>query len=520
MIRLLTIIAAAGIAAAGMAWLADRQGELLMTLDGYELRMSAGVAAGFLIALAAAAILAARAFAVFLRGPRALGLWSRARRRRGGEIALSRGLVAAAAGDAPEARRLARRAQALLGAPPLGLLLSAQAAQLAGDEDGQMRAYRAMLDHPETEFLGLRGLFMLASRSGEDDTALDYAARAHRLKPKAAWAANALFDLRSARGQWREAQAALDVAARAKTLAPDVAKRRRAVLLAAEAMEADRAGEAATALSLALEAVALSPALTPAAVLAARRLTSAERAWKAQDIIEAAWAQAPHPDLAAAYAAIRPDEDGEVRAKRLKGLAALNRSHLESRLLEAEQAILTQHWSEARAALAPLARAFATARVCALMAELEQGERGDATAAHGWLARAVRAPRDAQWSCANCGWTSEDWTAVCPGCGAFDSLAWTTPGAALIETLPPTEAADEETVLPPAAKPAAARASASVAQYAPEPYGPPPPPASRQSDQNVPLPRPPDDPGPAGSEAFDIPPDEGVESRARRRIPR
>jgi HemY protein len=224
--------------------------------------------------------------------------------------------------------------------------------------------------------------------------------------------------------------------------------------------------------------------------LAARRLSAAGRIWKAQDVIEAAWAQAPHPDLATAYADIRPEENTETRAKRLMGLAQLNRGHFESRLLEAEQAIALKRWGQARAALHPLAQSFTTARVCALMAQIAQEERGDMVAAHGWLARAVRAPRDAQWTCHACGWASSEWRAVCGGCGAFDSLAWTTPGAGVLEKLPPIEVEEPkgETLAPEDAQPATIEGAVRPA---------PPP-----RDEVV-MPRPPDDPGPVDQDNGD-----------------
>ena len=80
-----------------------------------------------------------------------------------GYRALTQGMVAVAAGDAEEAQKLARKADALLAEPPLTLLLSAQAAQLNGDETARpQRYFTAMLDRAETEFLGLRGLIMQA----------------------------------------------------------------------------------------------------------------------------------------------------------------------------------------------------------------------------------------------------------------------------------------------------------------------------------------------------------------------
>ena len=248
MTRLITILVAAGLLAAGMAWLADREGALLMTFGQYEVRMSVGVAVGLVIAFVAILFFTLRALAALWRTPAWLSEWWRARRARKGYQALSQGLVAAAAGDAHAARRYARNSRRLLKGAPLGLLLTAQAAQLDGDEDRQAAAYRAMLDHPDTEFLGLRGLFMQAMRREARDEAHQLAARAHRLKPKAVWAANALFDLSAQRHEWRGAQTILEQQARARLIDSQVARRRRAVLLAAQAVEAERDGEDAEAL--------------------------------------------------------------------------------------------------------------------------------------------------------------------------------------------------------------------------------------------------------------------------------
>jgi HemY protein len=498
MIRLLSILAGAALIAAGIAWIADQQGALVFTIGAYEIRTTASVAIGLAIAAAALIAFLTRVIVLILSGPDAFGRWTSARRNRRGNLAIAHGLVAAAAGDSHEARRQAKKAERLLGTPPLSLLLAAQAAQLEGDESAQNKAYKSMLAHPETEFLGLRGLFMQAMRREDSDEAIALASRALTLRPRATWAANALFDLHSARGQWPEAKKILENAARKRLLDVGLLRRRRGVLLAAEALGAEAHGDGERALNAALEALDFSPALAPAAALAARRLAQTGRAWRAQDIIEGAWAQAPHPDLAAVYAAIRPAESIEERAARLVGLAHLNRDHFESRVLEAEQAVNLMQWSEARRILAPLSRGPASARVCALMAEIEQGENQDAAAAHAWLSRAVRAPRDADWRCANCGWTAPQWHAVCGECGAFDSLSWSAPVVQSLEMLP--GAARDERL-------ASDAASAFIPSEADEsePARSRPRLARRVEDIDrdqgfVVLPRPPDDPGPDGHE--------------------
>lgn len=474
--RLLGYLALAAAVAFAVAWLANRQGSFAFEFEGWRISTSAGLALALAVLFALVAILLARLLGAVLSGPGALMAWWRGRRRRRGEDALSRGLVAAAAGDLVEVRRAASRARALYGRAPLGLLLTAQAAALEGDGEAQRAAYSAMLEHEETTFLGLRGLFLDAMAREDLAAAKDLAARAHALKPRAGWAANALFDLSCAAGEWTDAKTALDGAVKAKLIPADVARRRRAVLLAAEAQAAE-AGEPARALSLALSALDLAPGLAPAAALAARRLAVEGKSYRAEDVVETAWAQSPHPDLAAAYAAIKPRETAPERAGRLLALARLNRSHFESRLLEAEQNLVLERWSDARRVLAPLAGGFASARVCTLMAEIEQAQRQDAGAAHGWLSRAVRAPRDAEWRCNACGWSSPKWQAVCGHCRSFDSLSWSEPASSGVEPYAPSALPGEADII----EANALQPSASMA-----------------------VPPRPDDPGPGG-ERFDPP---------------
>ncbi|MEI9990262.1 MAG: heme biosynthesis HemY N-terminal domain-containing protein [Rhizomicrobium sp.] len=474
MIRLIGILVGAALLAIGIVWIADRQGELVFTIDAYEIHMSAAVAIALAVLFTVVVILLARLITTLVTGPGAIGAWFNARRMRRGNDALSQGLLAIASGDAGEARRHAERARGILGTHPLALLLQSQSAQVDGDAAAQRHAYRAMLHHEQTEFLGLRGLFLLAAREDQPDQALVFAERAHALRPRVAWAANALFELKAARGDWADARKVLEDLARFKLLEGPVLRRRRAVLLAAEALEADRHGATDTALARAEDALALEPGLAPAAMLAAKKLAAAGKLWRAQGVVEACWAVSPHPDLAEIYAAMKPDESNEQRVARLVGLAHLNRDHFESRLLECEEAVLTRNWSEARRLLAPLLGDHASARVCALMAEIEEGERADATLAHAWLARAARAPRDAEWRCRHCGMAQDEWSAVCRTCSNFDTLAWSAGGEAVRpEILPALETPPRK--LPTPKRPA-------------------------EPAMIVSLPRPPDDPGPGGLE--------------------
>jgi HemY protein len=424
MIRLVTILFVAGLIAAAVARLVDMPGGFDFAFGTYEIHASAPGAVGLLFFVILVFFLITRLAMAVLTAPNRFRGWVRERRARRGFQALSRGLVAARAGDNLEARRFARRGEAILGNTPLSLLLAAEAAQLEGNEEKQSGTYRTMLNYSDTEILGLRGLFQQAMRKGSEEEALSLANRAFELRPRTPWAAQALFDLHASRHEWDQTQSVLKKQLRAKLITPDVARRRRAVALTASALDAEKSGNSEAALDRALEAVTIAPALIPAAALAARKLTQAGRVWKAQDVIETAWSQAPHPDLASAYAGVHPTHDALTRARRMENLVKLNPGHIESRLLVAQQAMALGQWHDARAALEPLTQAYPTARACVLMAEIAQQERGDVTAAQGWLARASRAPRDAQWRCARCGFVAHDWSATCNNCGAFDTLSW------------------------------------------------------------------------------------------------
>jgi HemY protein len=141
--------------------------------------------------------------------PRAFVRARRARTREKGYRALTQGLVAVAAGDPASAKRFAKKADVLLNEPPLTLLLSAQAAQLGGDEGAAERYFRTMLANPQTAFLGVRGLLMQAVRRGDHGEALLLSRRAQEIQPRTPWVLATRFDLEARAGNWSTAEAVL-----------------------------------------------------------------------------------------------------------------------------------------------------------------------------------------------------------------------------------------------------------------------------------------------------------------------
>jgi hypothetical protein len=174
----------------------------------------------------------------------------------------------------------------------------------------------------------------------------------------------------------------------------------------------------------ALQANKLAPALVPAAALAARVQAMKGSKRRAVKVLTGAWAVNPHPDLAAAFAALEPDETPEARRRRIDTLIAAAPDHVESKLLSAELARAAEDVPAARKALGDLPTTQPTTRSLALMAAVERGQGAPDAVVRGWLAKALSASHGPQWICGKCNHIHAAWAPVCENCGAFDTLDW------------------------------------------------------------------------------------------------
>jgi HemY protein len=464
----------------GLHWLADRPGTVTVEWLGYVAETSVFRALVILAALLAAVLLTWSALRGVWRSPAALGRYLYRRRQQRGLDAITGGIIAVSAGDRAQAIRYASQARKALPHEPLTHLLRAQAAQIGGDRATARRIFEAMLAQPDTEQLGLRGLFLEAEREGEREAARQFAERALQKNPKLGWPVEALFDLQCRGADWAGALATLEIARRQHLIDKAPFGRRRAVLLTAQAQALEDSA-AEKALELAQEAHRLAPDLVPAAAIAGRLLASRGKTPRAARVLLKTWRLAPHPDLATAYAYARPGDSPRDRLVRVRHLARLTPNHTEAQLALAQGAIEAREWDEARAALSPLIEdGRVTPRVCTLMARIEGEQHSDAGRVREWLARAATAPRDPAWTAD--GAALERWSPVSPVTGALDAVRWTVPVgtgdaaaaaalAAKVEALAGREPARSARV--DGAVPAAESAAAAVAPAPPARDAPP-----------------------------------------------
>ena len=336
-----------------------------------------------------------------------------ASRRAEGDAAVTRALIALAAGTAQTARIEVRRARHLLGDTPQTLLLAAEAERLGGREDGAAAAFKALAERPDARFLGLRGLLRQAMQREDWAAAQRLAKEAEAAQPGAAWLREERQLLALRTHDWREALA----------LSPPDAPRAALALAAAQQEE-----DPARAAEFEKQAFAADPAFAPGALAHAKRLAAAGSARKARGVLEQAWQARPHPDIGAAWLA--GERNALARVKAVEDLTHRNREHPESRLLMARAAIDAGLTGRARSELDALVAGGAPdRRTWLLMAELEEVEHGDTADARAaqakWLRAAANAEGAPRWRCAACGAEHNAWKAECASCGTVGRIAWT-----------------------------------------------------------------------------------------------
>jgi HemY protein len=424
--RVLLVLLVAGVVLA-LAWgLAGLPGRVTGEVGDFSFEAATPVAA---LALVLSFILLYALFRLLgaaVRLPRTLRDRHAARRRRAGDVAVTRALLALAAGEKGDARREASRARRMLGDTPQTLLLAAQAGRLAGRDDEAEANFRALAARDDAAFLGLRGLLRQAIEREDWVEAAALARQAEAVQPGAAWLRQERARLAVRAGDWSDALALADADA------PKAA-------LTTAAADAEQ--NPARALRLAKQAWQDDPSLAPAALAYAVRLRAAGRESRALAAIRHSWSIAPHPDLAAF--ALAPVEDALGRTQAAQRLTEANPEHAESRLLLARIALEAGLTGEARRhAEAAAAAGVNQRRLWLLLAEIEEAEGGDTEAGRlaqrDALRHAATADPDPQWRCDACHTAHAAWHPSCPDCFTVGSLRWSTQPAAapMIQALP------------------------------------------------------------------------------------
>jgi HemY protein len=393
-------------------WVSGLRGAVSIDAGPYNVEATVPVAITAVLVLFGLLYLLFRLVVWIIGMTRFHSVWRSGRRRRAGERAVTRALVALAAGEKADARLHASRARAYLGDTPQTLLLSAEAGRLAGRDDEATTALTALAARKDAAFLGLRGLLAGAIARRDWSEAATIARRAEEAHPGAAWLRQERAQLAIRAERWAEAL----------TLSPPDAPRAALAVAAAQAES-----NPAQAEKLARQALKHDPAFVPGILAYATQLRTRGRERKALAVLTDGWARTPHPDIGAL--ALAPVSEKLARLAAAERLTASTLNDPESRLLLARCALDAGRTEEARRHLEALrSDGFNQRRMWLLLAELEEEARGDTEegrlAQHDALRHAAVAEADPGWRCTSCHTPQPAWRAACPICQTPGSLRW------------------------------------------------------------------------------------------------
>lgn len=410
--RAIAIVLVAAIVLAVAWWIAALPGHVDLSVGPYAISTAAPVAILGLIVLVIVLYIVLRAIGAILRAPRQARRARIAQRRRAGDKAVTRTLVAIASGDRGDARQSAARARKMLGDTPQTLLIAAEAERLNDNQEQAAALYRLLAQRDDAAFLGLRGLFRQALAREDWSEATAIARQAEQARPGGSWLREEREMLAVRTGNWSQAL----------TLAgPDASTVSYAVAAA------EQASDPSEAMRIAKQAYKDVPTFVPAALVYARLLRAEGREGRAQEVLRSTWATNPHPDLADMLLAPIPAKTERIaEGWRLVGS---NPDHVESRLLLARLTLDDDRFDDARRHIeAAHAAGCNDKRLWMLLADLETDERGNTepgrTAVRDALRHAATADSDPAWRCEACGTVQPHWQAACPACHTPGRIRW------------------------------------------------------------------------------------------------
>ena len=418
-------------------WLATQPGSVAMTFMGYDITIDAGLFFLLLVGGLLVVLFILRLVRAIFSVPGTISKYHQEDKRRKGFRALTRGLVAVAAGDVKKATHFSKQTKALLpyqnGLP---VLLEAQAAQLRGEEGLAQNRFEQLMEDKDAAFLGIRGLLKSSIKEGHLDRALEFAKKAQEIHPKQGWVLQTVYDLEIKNGLWSEA-----IETGKKALKHNAMSHKKIISdrVAIHLMRADYefANENVKAGVKELEqAYKLKPEFVPTVTRLGRYYLEKKKKRKAAVMVERAWKTNPHPDLVDLWNDLAPEKTEKNAPKVLKwyeDLVAFKPDSAEGQMAAANAAMDLSYWGEARAYLMVAEKIYPSSRLFRLQAIVEQNSTHNEESINKLIEKASTALPDKTWICRETGLTYDEWTAIAMPHESFNSIVWDYPGARIIQ---------------------------------------------------------------------------------------
>lgn len=422
-----------------LAWIISLSGTVSIDLFDYSIMAPTNIFFLFITILLFLCIFLYKVLHGIFSIPQKFSRYRETTRYQKGYDAMTRGLVAVAAGDAKQATYFARRSKNLLPLmrgkqQPLHLLLEAQAARLRGEDSVAQNRFEALMEDKDAAFLGIRGLLASSIEKGDDHLALQYANQAASLHPNQAWVIQILYHLQIKNKMW---DAVLETAKKAKKYNALELEKIMSDEAAIYLMRFDNAfkdKEYSEAEKYLKQALKIDKNFIPTTLKSAKFYLSQGKYKKSSSIIKNAWRHKPHPDLATIWLDLAPEAGkfDEKRLKWIKTLASLKPDHIESHLLLARAAMDMELWGDAKASLVQAEKIHPSAQLYRMMAIVEQNSTHNEDSIHTLMGKASEALPDKVWICSQTGIIYEEWMPIAPPHESFNTIIWQYASAARI----------------------------------------------------------------------------------------
>ncbi len=435
MIRAIWSLLKIGIVIAFVIWVAERPGTITIDWLQYKATFHVGF---FILAMFIIVILGIFIFSIIksaLDLPKDLARYRDITAKDKGLKALTIGLTAVAVGDAKSAAYQAQRAHRFLKEDEaLSCLLEAQAARLDGREMDASRAFIALMDDKNAEFLGIRGLLQSALDCGDYGGALELANRALALHPKQEWILQVTYDLEIKARNWDAARKILYRAEKSGAITSVKAKSDRVAMLLAEADQAKADGHDELVYRSLSKAYKIDKHFVPTALRLGEMYLARDKRKACISVVEVAWKVTPHPALASLWGRACPparDNDKMAYIHWFEKLLRFKPESVEGLQALANVLISEGLWGEARKKLEKAEGIRPNVNLYRIWARLEERATHDDIVVREWLEKAADAPRERVWICSETGRVYDDWSAISDQ-DLFNTIIWDFPQGRIV----------------------------------------------------------------------------------------
>ncbi len=430
-----------GLVSAAAIWLVTLEGQVSIDLLNYKINVQAGLFFFGLVSLIWIFITLLRLIHAVFKTPKKLMKLYEADKRKKSFRALTRGLVAVAAGDVKRATQYSKQTKALWpDINGLPLLLEAQSAKLRGEDGLAQNRFERLLKNKDAAFLGVRGLLKSALDEGNFQRALDFARQAEKQHPKKSWIVKCVYELEIKNRLWTDALRTNHKLKKIKKENTEQLNKDRIAIYLHHHDKNIKKGYDRQALSEVEKAYKLDPSFVPTIVRYCDYLLREGKRKKAIKIVEQAWQVNSHPDLADIWRRLEPTLKGKSAEKDYEKLMAwyerlidLNSENADGHIAAAKAAMHMEYWGEAKSYLMTAENIYPSAQIYRLQAIVEQNSTQNDEAIHRLMDRASNALADKKWICSETGMTYDHWNTIAQPHGSFNTMIWDSPGARILQ---------------------------------------------------------------------------------------